>query len=324
MQSTPQKNPPVFLSVLKMLRASHWIKNGFVAVPIIFAKRYDSLQSWVDVALAVAAFCLVSSGVYIFNDLRDCQADKLHPVKKLRPIPAGLVSGHFAVAMMILVVCAGFAVSWICAMQSAPGPAQIFDGFGVTVWLGIYFLLQLCYSAGLKNVAILDVIILALGFVLRALAGAAAISVSISGWLILCTFTLCLYLAIAKRRGELDVLSKKLAGKTRPALKAYDNPAELDRMLTVSQALAIISYSLYCLAPRTVQNIGSTNMIWTVPLVLLGIFRYDRVARMMHSSDVVHVVLKDRVLWIIVAAYIALAIAIIKLGSHPFVNNMIS
>jgi 4-hydroxybenzoate polyprenyltransferase len=306
-----------FAALIEAMRIPHWVKNGFVAAPLIFSGRFDSLSAWGRCLAAVLAYCLLSSGVYLINDIADRKSDQAHPVKKYRPIPAGRLSVQLAwlAAVVLLVLGLGLAAMVECVTYS---PDRPLFGYELIVWTVSYLVLNLLYSFWLKNIAIMDVIVIALGFVLRAMAGAAAIVVPISPWLVLCTFTLCLFIALAKRRSELSTLSAEIAHASRPASLAYDQ-RDIEYMLTVSTAMAILTYCLYCVAPQTIQRIGSAHMIWTIPLVVYGMFRYNRVTRQAGDSDAVSVVLHDKVLWAVLAVYLVVVVLVLRFGSHPSV-----
>ncbi|MBS3820412.1 MAG: decaprenyl-phosphate phosphoribosyltransferase [Planctomycetes bacterium] len=308
------------VALLEAMRPRHWVKNVFVMAPLIFARRFDSPQAWALAALAFAVFCLLSSAVYLVNDMCDRRGDQAHPDKRNRPIASGRLSTPLAaMAATALVAAAGALAAVVCVnpMGESLATARLF-----VLWAGVYLLEGLFYSLAFKRVAILDVIIIAFGFVLRAMAGAAAIGVPTSPWLVLCTFTLCLYVALSKRRGEIEQLGEDISARARSTNRSYDR-TELDRMLTVSVGLAIMSYCLYCLSPRTVEAFGSANMIWTAPLVIYGMFRYDRVSRRRGRGDVVSVLMCDRTMWLVLLAYVLLAGAIIRYGAQPPLQNLL-
>ncbi len=209
--------------------------------------------------MAFAAFCLLSSAVYIFNDIKDMDQDRVHPRKRSRPIASGELSAGIA---------------------GAVGLGLLFAGLGLSFTLGVpfilvaasYLFLQAGYIYLLKRVVLLDVIIISLGFVIRAIAGAVAISVFISPWLILCTFLIALFLALAKRRHEL-ILLNEAAASHRSNLADYTVPL-LDQLISIVTAATIISYSIYTLSPGVTEKFGNRYMILTLPFVLYGIFRY--------------------------------------------------
>ena len=304
----------------RALRCSHWLKNVFVLVPIIFAGQWLSIEAWWRGGLAFGTFCLLSSAVYLLNDLADRQADRQHPTKRYRPIASGQI-GPVAAGLAAVVLAAGGGMLAMLPQVVAPMAEQPLHGWGLVLWAGAYLLVNLLYSLWLKRYSIIDVICVASGFVLRAMAGAAAIGVPISPWLVVCTFTLCLYIALSKRRAEIALLDAE--GITDRGGHLDLHGPELDRMLTISASLAVITYVLYCLAPRTVAQFGSAHMIWTIPFVLYGVFRYDRVSRRLTRADVVQVLLADPVLWAVVAGYLAVALAVIGWGNHPAVAPLL-
>jgi 4-hydroxybenzoate polyprenyltransferase len=200
--------------------------------------------------------------------------------------------------------------------------SQPLGGLSLLVWTGLYVLLNLLYSFYLKQHPVVDVLAVAMGFVLRAMAGAAAISVPISPWLVVCTLTLCLFIAIAKRRGEILEVPSDQIGQARPANLGY-TPALLEHMMTVSATLAILTYSLYCLAPRTLQHVGSAHMIWTIPLVIYGMFRYYRIATLSQQSDPVGLLIRDKVMWMVLGLYVILSGLVLNYGSMAGIRDIL-
>ena len=243
----------------RSMRPHQWAKNLFVLAPLVFGQELDERTSIARALLTFAAFCAASSGVYLVNDVRDREEDRRHPLKRRRPIAAGVVPVALAVAAAVVL----FAVAAVC------GAAL---GWGVLGVLAAYTLLNLLYSAGLKHVVILDVMILAVGFVLRVIAGGLAIEVEVSSWLLLCTIFLALFLAFSKRRHEIVLLAEEAAGQRR-VLDHY-SPAFLDQMINVVTASSVVSYALYAISPETAARFHSRWLVYTVPLVLFGIFRY--------------------------------------------------
>jgi 4-hydroxybenzoate polyprenyltransferase len=299
------------------MRPHHWVKNVFVLAPIIFAGRFDSTNAWVHCGLAVASFCLLSSAVYLINDICDRQVDREHPDKRRRPIPSGRLSVGLAALSAGVLIAAGVGLACVSAWW-ADWTVETLAGWGLPLWAGMYLALNLLYSLWIKHHVYVDVIFIALGFVLRAMGGAAAIGVGISPWLVVCTFTLCLFLGFTKRRGEMTQLADTTAAKTRRTNQSYQL-RELDRLITISAGLAIMTYALYSLAPRTIQHLGSAHMVWTIPLVVYGIFRYDRLSRLRSRGDVVRVLRGDTVLWVVILVYLGVAMVVVKFGDHPAV-----
>ena len=313
--------PLGFGALIEGMRIPHWIKNAFVAAPILFSGQFLHWWSLARCLAAVIAYCLLSSCVYLFNDVCDRDSDRAHPTKRNRPVASGRlsVSAALVASGVLLILGLGIAI----AVEMLPyDPTRPLHGLELVVWTGAYLVLNLLYSSWLKNLAIVDVIVVAMGFVLRAMAGAAAIQVAISPWLMVCTFTLCLFIALTKRRSEMIGLSADVAGASREVNQAYDLPA-LEHMLTVSTAMAILTYSLYCLAPRTIANMGSAHMVWTIPVVVYGIFRFNCMTHQADREDPVRVLVQDRVLWAVLVLYCALVVLIKLFGSHPSVNSIL-
>lgn len=244
---------------LRLLRPHQWVKNGFVFVGLIFSRGWEQPALVVQVVLAAVAFSLAASCIYVFNDLADRERDRQHPTKRHRPIASGAVRVPQAVGLGALCLVAGLVLA-----------SQV--SWGVFAVVAIYLLINGAYSLGLKHVAVLDVFIIAAGFMLRILAGTLGVGIAPSAWLLLCGLMLTLFLGFAKRRAELDALAGK-AGSHRKVLNDYD-PAMLDQFITISAGAAIVSYSLYTVAPETLALHGSRYLIYTVPFVVYGIFRY--------------------------------------------------
>lgn len=247
------------MELLRLLRPHQWIKNGFVFIGVLFGHAWND-PAKVGLAFgAFAAFCLLAGSVYVFNDLIDREQDRLHPQKAKRPLASGAVGAGGAVALMLACAAAGLAIAW------SHGGRQPLIFFG-------YLALNLAYTLGLKHVVILDVFMIAAGFMLRILAGTTGIGIVPSQWLLLCGLLLTLFLGFAKRRAELNALAQDSGGH-RPVLEHYS--AELlDQMITVTAAGVLVAYSLYTVAPETVALHGTTKLIYTVPFVLYGMFRY--------------------------------------------------
>ena len=245
--------------LIRCLRPAQWAKNLFVLAPLVFAQGLLEGDRLLRGVVAFAIFCAASSTVYLFNDLRDREADRQHPLKRHRPLAAGTLPVWVAVAAMAVLL-----------VVTAAGGAWLGAAFLVVV--ALYLLLNLAYTLGLKRVVILDVMIIAVGFVLRVLAGGAAVGVEVSRWLLLCTIFLALFLAFSKRRHEIELLREKAAGQRR-VLDHY-SPAFLDQMINVVTASAVVSYALYAVAPETTQRFHTEDLVYTIPLVLFGIFRY--------------------------------------------------
>ena len=283
---------------ITLLRPQQWVKNAFLVAPLIFSKHLFSIQYVKTTFLALVVFSLVSSSVYIINDIADREADKLHPVKKNRPLASGKITIPHALFVLIVII----------AMIVLAGRGLDYR-FHLTAL--IYFLLNLAYSFGLKKVILLDVFIIAAGFMLRVLAGAFAISVLISPWLVLCTLFVSVFLAISKRRGELLLTTQTDGISGRAVLREYD-VALMDQLMTIAAAGMAISYALYTVAERTVTIFGTENLIFTTVFVLFGIFRYLFLVRKKESDDnPAHVLITDLAMVLNVVAWFASCVVII-------------
>jgi 4-hydroxybenzoate polyprenyltransferase len=268
------------VGALKIIRPSQWLKNAFLFAPLIFAKHLFELHYFWRETLAFCGFCLVSSTIYVINDILDREADKLHPIKRNRPLASGAIGiGEAWVVILILLI------ATVCITP------YLNEHFWYAIIL--YGLLNLLYSFGLKRVVLVDVFIIAAGFMLRVLAGVFAIEVEISSWLILCTLFISVFLAISKRRGELMLNLTSESFSTRPVLKQYDL-AFMDQIMTIAASGVAISYALYTVAERTVSTFKTENLIFTTVFVLFGIFRYIFLIRNKKTDDnPMHVLLSD-------------------------------
>lgn len=249
----------VLVEILKSLRPYQWTKNLFVFAPLIFSQNIFNAPYLFKTILAFAIFCLLSGAVYIWNDLRDVDADKLHPVKSQRPLASGRLNKTSALVSFVFISLVGLG----CALLL---------NLNFFILALAYVLLQVLYSLWLKHVVILDVLLIAAGFLLRVSAGGVVISVDISEWILICTFLLALFIALSKRRHELVFLEEK-ASHHRPILEEY-SPYLLDQMISVVTASTVVAYCLYTISEETVAKFGSSRLIYTVPFVLYGIFRY--------------------------------------------------
>jgi 4-hydroxybenzoate polyprenyltransferase len=249
----------VLRALFVSLRPTQWSKNLFVVAPLVFARELFDVELLLRAALAFVLFSAASSSVYLVNDLRDREKDRLHPVKRKRPIASGdLKPGVAAIAAALL------------AAGALGGALYLGSRFAFV--LLVFIALSSLYTFRLKNVVIVDVMAVAFNYVLRVEGGAAAIDVQVSTWILLCTIFVALFLAFSKRRHELLLLPER-AAEQREVLVHY-GPIFLDQMINVVTASTLLCYALYTLAPETVDKFGSTSLIYTLPFVLFGIFRY--------------------------------------------------
>jgi 4-hydroxybenzoate polyprenyltransferase len=268
-----------------------------VFVALALSKHLFERDALLFASLAFLVFCGLSGTVYLVNDLADLEKDRLHPRKRLRPLASGALSPRTAVVAA--------AVIGALSLASAFFLGQPFAGVAIT-----YVLLNLAYSFRLKHVVIVDVIVISLGFVLRAVGGALAIGVPFSTWLLVCTILLALFLALAKRRHEITSLLEG-AAHHRKALAEY-SPYLLDQMISVVTASCLVAYAFYTLAPETVEKYRTDRLAWTIPFVLYGIFRYlYLVHRKEKGGSPTDILLTDRPLLLDVALWAAAILVIV-------------
>jgi len=248
-------------ALIEALRPRQWTKNVFVFAGLVFGGRLFDRASILRELGAFAVFCAAASAVYLANDAADREHDARHPVKRARPIASGRLPVPVALAASAALAVAALAAS-----------AALSRGL---LWIVLgYLATSFAYSAGLKRVFLVDVMIVAFGFVLRAAAGAAVLDVEISPWLLCCSFLLALFLALGKRRAELALLGDGAAGH-RATLEQYTVPL-VDRWVTALSGATIVSYALYTQSPRTVEHFGTTNLLYTLPFVVYALFRYQQ------------------------------------------------
>ena len=246
-------------SILITLRPQQWVKNFVLFAGLIFSQNLSNSDMVLKTIIGFVLFCLLSSCVYVLNDVLDVESDRKHPLKSNRPIARGDIKISTAIVIFIILAIVSLGLSyWL-----SPSFALIALG---------YFVLNLLYSLYLKQVVIIDVMCLALGFVLRAVAGAVVIGVEISAWLIVCTTLLALFLGFGKRRHELMLLENQ-ATEHRKILSEY-SLYFLDQMISVVTASTVIAYAFYTLSPEVESKLGTTHMDLTIPFVLYGVFRY--------------------------------------------------
>ncbi len=286
---------------VQIARPGHWVKNLFVLFPVIPALRIHDTYAWLSAGIAAAAFCLVASAGYIFNDIRDRVSDRLHPRKKDRPLAAGRVTARAAGVEAAVLLALGVAA------------AATVNVVVLSIVLA-YVVLQAAYSAWLKQRMLVDVICIAMGFVLRAVAGAAAIPVAISPWLFVCTFTICLFLGFCKRCNEVVTLRGSApAGDHRRTLARY-TPELLTHLITLSGAVAVVAFLLYATNVRTIQHFGTDYLVYTLPLVIYGVFRFAMLSMAGRYADPTDLILHDRMFQLALVAWTNAAILVIRWG----------
>lgn len=277
--------------LLAAMRPRQWSKNLLLYAGILFAAELDDPQRWLQATAAFVAYCLASSAAYIFNDVRDAPHDRLHPLKRSRPIASGAVRSNRA--LNVAGILAAFAFAIVAPL-----------GLGSLAYMAGFLGLQVAYSLGLKNLPLIDVMAISGLFVIRAAAGAEAVDVPISPWLLICTALLALFLALAKRRGELASTGVEAPG--RPVLSGYSF-ALVDQLVSIVAACTIVAYALYTFEARE----GSAMMA-TIPFVVYGLFRY---IQLMHREDLgeepENVLLADLPILATIAAWAIISAAIL-------------
>jgi 4-hydroxybenzoate polyprenyltransferase len=241
------------------MRPSNWIKNLIIFAAIIFALEYTDSEKIGLTILTFASFCLASSAVYLYNDVVDREKDKNHPVKSRRPIASGKLPIPVAISSAIFLSLGAVVLSLLV-------------NFETFLALAFYLVINYAYTKVLKHVVIIDVMTIAAGFILRAVAGGLAIQVPISPWLLVCTTLLALFLGFGKRRHELSLLTNDAVSHRR-SLEHYSVPF-LDQMISVTTASTVVAYAFYTLSPEVVDHFGTRWLSLTIPFVLYGIFRY--------------------------------------------------
>jgi 4-hydroxybenzoate polyprenyltransferase len=284
------------LQILQSLRPGQWTKNLVIFAGLLFGRRLFDPVALLDAVCAFAVFCMLSGVVYLVNDIADRDSDRQHPLKSHRPIASGALPVQVAVT-------AAFVLG-VLGLAGAFGIGRAFAGVA-----GAYLGLLLLYSGPLKHIVIIDVLTIAIGFVLRAVAGAVAVHVEISHWLLVCTILLALFIALAKRRHEIVLLAGDAAGH-RPILGEY-SAYLLDQMIGVVTASTLISYVFYSISPETEAKFGTAWLGLTIPFPLYGIFRYLYLVHQREGGgSPADLLLTDRPLLACVAVW-ALAVALI-------------
>ncbi|MHC4346024.1 MAG: UbiA prenyltransferase family protein [Planctomycetota bacterium] len=283
--------------MIQLARPKHWIKNLVVLMPVVFGQQMYSAGAWGRAIAATVAFCLASSFAYIVNDIKDRESDRAHPAKKDRPLASGRISTKTAAIEAVVLGAA--------ALILAQGLS-----FLVTGIVAVYLLLQIFYTVSLKERVLVDVICIALGFVLRAAAGAVAIGVVISPWLFICIFTLCLFMGFCKRYSEIATMGEGVhAGSHRATLLEY-SPELLTHLITLSAAIGVIAG----LSERTVEQFGTNYFIYVLPVVVYGVCRFAMLSMKGAYSGPTEIMLGDRPFQITVFVWILVVLAIIRYG----------
>jgi 4-hydroxybenzoate polyprenyltransferase len=287
----------MLLALLKLARPPHWLKNGIILLALIFAGELNHPRK-VELALvAIVIFCLLSSAVYTFNDLIDREQDRKHPLKRFRPIASGQVSTVTATVMIVILL--GIALFGAILMNM--------NFFVISI---VFLALNLLYTLWLKNIVIIDVMTVALSFVVRAYAGAFAIVVPASKWMLINTLLLALFLGFGKRRHELLLLEQEAAAH-RKILEKY-SPYLLDQLIAVVTPSVLVMYMLYSFSTEVSLKLGTQNLFATIPFVVYGIFRY---LYLIHKEEKggspTRVLINDRPVLITVLLWLVTAIIVL-------------
>ena len=290
----------MFKAWFTLVRPVHWVKNLFVLAPLLFAQQLFVSDLLASALIAMLLFCLLSSSVYIYNDVQDADQDRAHPLKAMRPIAAGLIRPTLALSVSVII--AAFSLAAAFALNPR------FGLIGVA-----YLIINFLYSCWLKRVAFLDAGIIATGFVLRVVGGALAIGVVVSVWLVVCTFCLACLLAFGKRRHELETISGQLTGghtQSRPALAGYSR-ASLRLVEWILAGVTVLSYFLYTVAPGTVMKFHTYNLVFTLPFPILGILRYLQLVQAKRGRAPTESLVTDIPTLINLACWVAVVIVVL-------------
>ena len=285
----------VAINFIKLARPKHYLKNVFVFVPLFFSEFFY-LKLLENAAIAFVVFCLLSSSIYSLNDVMDCNSDKLHPKKKNRPIASGAISEIQGIIFSITLSLIAFGVALLLLPLS------------FVLICVFYYFNNLVYSLILKKKTIADVMSISFGFLIRILGGGYATGIFLSEWLITCGFWLCLFLGFSKRYLE---LSRSNPAEFRSVLAIYDKD-KLDKLLSITAAICILAYTIYCISPHTKVIHSGSNLLLTVPFVVYGMFRFIFKIHEAKTDDLVDLITSDKVLLLNALIWVLLFRLIIK------------
>lgn len=292
-------------SVIKLMRVKHWVKNGLIFLPLFFSFGLRDFNLVLRMFIGAIAFCAVTSIVYIINDIKDREKDRLHSKKCKRPIASGAIKVYEAIIL------AGCLIAVSAALM-----IYLNSLWGV-IFLLLYLILNIGYSMGLKNIPIVDILILASGFVLRVIFGAVVINAEVSSWLLFTIIAAAFFMGMGKRRNEIMTET----GETRKVNKAYTKEF-LDKNMYMSITLAISFYAMWCITSPTIQQFANPGIIWTVPMILVIFLRYSYIIeRKEVDGDPINVLLKDYILLALVAIFVVWSIIVIYLPI-PFLHEL--
>lgn len=281
-----------FISALKLIRVKHYIKNLLIFIPLFFSGAYKDINNVIICLFAFLTFSFCSSIIYIINDIFDIEKDKLHEKKKNRPLASGALSkknAYFIGGILIF-----FEIILILLLKHFSGHMS------ALLLIFVYVIINILYSKGLKNVALLDVIILVVGFLIRLFFGALIIDCEVSNWLYLTVMSGAFYMGFGKRRNEITKIPSR---NTRSVLKDY-NKEFLDKSMYVCLTLTVVFYSMWAIDPVVNERVASSSLIWTIPLLLIILFQYSMVVESDSDGDPVEVILGSRPLLGTIFVYI--------------------
>lgn len=284
--------------ILKLFRVHQYIKNLFIFMPLLFSFSYSNLDNNLNSLIAFILFSILASSIYIFNDLMDINEDRAHPKKRYRPLASGKVSPKSAKMLILLLSLSSLGISFVFNTE-------------LFIVLLAYFILNIAYSLKLKHIAILDIFIIATGFVLRLFAGSAVTGISLSMWIILMTFLLAIFLALAKRRD--DVLLSLEGQETRKNIDGY-NLEFVNAAMVLMAGVVIVSYIQYTISPEVIERLDTNYLYLTSFFVILGIFRYMQITFVeQDSGSPTKVVIRDRFLKVTIFLWLVSFIVVTKL-----------
>jgi decaprenyl-phosphate phosphoribosyltransferase len=287
------------LEYLKLIRPKDWAKNLFLFLPLFFGQQILDFHKVIAVSYGFIAFCCIASSIYIINDYRDREDDRKHPVKCKRPLASGAIAPTSALVLCGLLMIVGFALAW-----------WIREKFLIV--LAIYFLVNLGYSMGLKSIAVLDIMLLAAGFVLRIKGGSVISFVPLSQWIVVMVFLLAIFMAIGKRRDDV-LLKLSLGTDMRKSVKGY-NLEFLNVLLALVSAVIIVAYLMYTLSPETVIRLGTYRLYYTCIFVMAGIMRYLQIIYLSaDSGSPTKILYKDRFIQVTLLLWVASFVVILYL-----------
>ena len=279
------------MNILKILRPHQWVKNTFIFIPLFFGGSLFDMADWTSSLVVFVAFSFAASAIYSINDIVDVEADKKHPKKCKRPIPAGLVSKRQASLLAIILAIAALALPFLL------------NNWMLSVVIALYLAMNLCYCIRLKHYAIIDVCIVAMGFVMRIVAGGVATDIVLSRWIVMMTFLLTLFLSFAKRRDDVLIMNDTVMAP-RKNTSRY-NLTFINQAITITGGVMLVCYIMYTVSPEVIERFNSPNLYMTSFFVILGLLRYIQLTVVdERSGEPTRLVLSDRLIQLIIAGWI--------------------